>query len=162
MNIILEGLDASGKSTLAEKLNSIYGFPIVKKKTGPIKNFTDFEVDTIYDRHFVSEWVFKRVYNRPAKISDDGFRLLKASAIMNDSLIVIFVCSKMRIIYDRLLERGEVNYLEEMDSQQKYFMECANTFLKDYPNLYVVDIAKPNAYDNVETWLLNKIEEYKK
>ena len=161
MNIILEGLDASGKSTLANKIQSKYSFPIIKKRTGDITNFIDFKNNTIYDRHFVSEWVFQRVYNRPAKLNDKNFEFLKKVATIHNSLIVILICSDMKIIFDRLLERGELNYLKEMDSQQKYFTECINTLLKDYPNLYVIDIAKPNAYEDVEAWITYKIEKYK-
>ena len=160
MNLILEGLDASGKSTLAQKIQTKHNFPIVKKTTGNLMNFLDFKANTIYDRHFISEWVFQRVYHRPAKLSENDFNFLKNVAKTHDSLIVIFVCSQMQIIYDRLLDRGELNYLKEMDSQQHYFMECAQTFLKDYPNLYVVDIAKPNAYDDVETWIEGRMEFY--
>lgn len=161
MNIILEGLDASGKSTLAEKIQNKYGFQIIRKRTGNLENFIDFLPDTIYDRHFISEWVFQRIYHRKPKLNDVEFEIVKKTAISNDSLIIVFICSDMQIIYDRLIARGELDYLKEMNTQHKYFVDCVNTFLKDYPNLYVIDIAKPNAYENVEAWIIHKIEEYK-
>lgn len=162
MNIILEGLDASGKSTLARKLQSKYQWPIKKKGTGYFHEYLDFVPNTIYDRHFISEWVFPQIYNRDRKFNEGDFKFLVELAKACKSIIIIFVCSEMGIIYHRLSERGEFNeYFKEMTDQQYYFTQCIDTLLKNYPYLYVIDIAKENAYADLDNWLDNKINELK-
>lgn len=72
MRIILEGPDASGKSTLAEHLSRASGLPIIRG-TGPVKpgtassRFTEHDhvVNAIFDRHVrVSEYIYGPIFQR--------------------------------------------------------------------------------------------------
>jgi hypothetical protein len=71
MNIILEGVDASGKSTLAKELAARTGLPIIPSE-GPekyfgeinerVKRYNDFNRPAIYDRHpIVSHYIYSTV-----------------------------------------------------------------------------------------------------
>lgn len=61
MNIILEGLDAAGKTTLAEKLKLKYGMDIIHS-TASTRNdlayhldLLDYRSNTVFDRFYAGE-----------------------------------------------------------------------------------------------------------
>lgn len=155
--IILDGLDAAGKSTLAKKLRDKYGYQIKLKTTGYLGNYDDFE-PAVYDRHFPSEWVFPFVYGRKTKLTEDEFKYLINKANKTNTVVVIFLCSDMDIIYERLSNRGEFEYFKEMDDQQKYFKLCAEKLSNKIDTLYIIDIAEKDAYKKLEDWLMNEVE----
>ena len=161
MNIILEGPDAVGKTTLAEKLRDKYGMTI-HHSTSKTRNdlyyhidLLDYRNNTVFDRFNVGEVVYPQIYDRPSKLTEEEYDAINRRIIDNNDLFIIFTTSNMEIINKRLLERGEDDYLPEMDQQNKLFTEEANKFNTkyNYKNFYIVDIAEEDAYDKLDKWI---------
>lgn len=160
MNVILEGPDAVGKTTLAEKLRNKYKMSIHHSTTktrndlGYHLDLLDYRENTVFDRFHVGEFVYPKVYNREPKLNDNDFEIINKRIIDNNDMFIIFITSDMSIINERLIARGENDYLVEMDAQNTLFTEFANRFKKyNYKNFYIIDIAEPNAYDKLDNWI---------
>jgi thymidylate kinase len=125
MNIIIEGCDGVGKTTLVNKLKKYYGVDSIRLS---YKDPTDFEFydrileksDCIFDRHFLSEIVYSKLFNRESVIDfENTEKLLNKAHELN---IPIFILDTDKsIILDRLLARGtehgtilnNVSYLQD-------------------------------------------------
>ena len=167
MNVILEGLDAAGKTTLAEKIRDKWGFSILHS-TASTRNdlpyhldLLDYRSNTVFDRFHVGEYVYPKVYDRKAKMNYKELEEVERRIIDNNDIFIIFITSKMQIINERLIARGEENYLAEMDEQNKWFRKYVKRFEKyNYKNFYVIDVAKKGCYDKLDEWLaahINKV-----
>lgn len=160
MNVILEGLDAAGKTTLAEKLRDKFGMSILHS-TAKTRNdlyyhidLLDYRTNTVFDRFHVGEWVYPQVYGRPAKLTEEEFSIIEKRIIDNNDMFIIFITSDMKIINKRLIERGENDYLKEMAAQNKWFKNYIKRFNKyNYKNYYVIDVAEPDCYDKLDNWI---------
>lgn len=155
MNIIISGLDGCGKTTLAEKLKNKYNMKIIHS-TASTKNdygyhidLLDYQDNTIFDRFHTGERIFPfittdRYKDRAPKISLEEFDNITKRIIDNNDLYIIFVTTDLNIINERLIERGEFDYLEEVKQQQKLYLDIAN-YVKEkfnYKNFYICDIAE--------------------
>lgn len=160
MNVILEGLDAAGKTTLAEKLRNLYGMRIHHSTASTPNdlayhmNLLDYQSNMVFDRFHVGEYVYPNIYNREAKMSYSELREVEKRIIDNNDMFIIFITSDMQIINERLIARGEENYLNEMTEQNKWFNKYIKRFEEyQYKNFYVIDVAEPNCYDNLDIWI---------
>ncbi len=160
MNVILEGLDAAGKTTLAEKLRDKYGMSILHS-TAKTRNdlfyhldLLDYRTNTVFDRFHVGEYVYPKVYKRDVKIDDEGFVQIERRIIDNNDMFIIFIASDMDIVNKRLIVRDEKEYLKEMAAQNKWFTKYAEKFKKyNYKNFYVIDVAVKGCYDKLDAWI---------
>lgn len=164
MNVILEGLDAAGKTTLAEKIRDKWGFSILHS-TASTRNdlhyhldLLDYRSNTVFDRFHVGEYVYPKVYNRKAKMNNKELEEVERRIIDNNDIFIIFITSKMQVINERLIARGEEEFLAEMNEQNKWFKKYAKKFSKyNYKNFYVIDVAKKGCYDKLDEWLADHI-----
>ena len=134
MNVILEGPDATGKTTLAEKLKKKYGMSVHHSTTKTRNDLAyhidllDYRTNTVFDRFSVGEYVFPKIYNRPDKLAAEDFTTIDKRIIDNNDMFIIFVCSDLSILNERLIARGEDSYIPEMAEQNRLFTEYANRF----------------------------------
>ena len=162
MNIILSGPDACGKTTLGEKLKAKYNMPIIHS-TATTRNTLEYHLDlidyhdnTIFDRFSVGEMIFPKIYGRPAMLTEEEFFKTLRRVEDNNDMYIIFTCSDVEILKQRLIERGEEDYLAEIVQQCELYNEVAAkmaNFFSDYKNFYAIDIAVPGAYDALDAWI---------
>jgi len=157
MRIFLDGLDAAGKSTCAEMLQRKYGFSTFHSNGKSANTYLFFrrmfdDDNVVYDRCFVGEVVYTELYKRKQKLSDDSFAKLVQLMKDKKDVLVLFACSDLSIIYDRLRARHEEDYFDEMQGQQDGFMKIAELF-KDYEYFYLIDVSKRGAYKKLYSWL---------
>lgn len=125
MIIILEGPEAAGKSTLANKLSMQTGYPIVhrdKPKTeedklrmmeyylaavGSDKNF-------IFDRCWYSEIVYGTVMRDKSYISYEQMYQLETALAKNGGGMIIHCTDHLSLLWDRMITRGD-DYINEID-----------------------------------------------
>lgn len=165
MNIILEGPDATGKTTLAEKLQKKYGMSILHS-TSRTRNdlfyhidLLDYRENTVFDRFHLGETIYPIIYNRPGKLTEAEALAIDKRLIDNNDILIVFTTSDMEIINERLRARGEDKYIPEMEQQNELFTAAANKFAEhDYKNFYVIDIAKPGAYDELDAWIDERMQ----
>lgn len=162
MNIILSGPDACGKTTLSEKLQKKYGMSVIHSTASTPNTLAyhldliDYHDNTIFDRWSVGEMIFPKIYGREPKMTEEEFYISLRRVEDNNDMYIIFTCSDTNILKERLIERGEDNYLAEIMQQCGLYSEVAHKmsqFFKSYANFYIIDIAKPNAYDELDNWI---------
>ena len=108
--IILEGPDCSGKSTLAKKIAEHYNndteYNIVHN-TGHDPNDYDFyyqlmrKTNVIYDRLFIGETIYPKIFNRAQKLNVEEFDRL-VSVAKNLHIPIIVVVPSNEILITRL------------------------------------------------------------
>lgn len=163
MNIIIEGIDGSGKTTLANKLVENYHLNNNIHLTAKTENDFKFHMDllinnqkTVFDRFHFSEFnVFSPLYGRKPKLTHKQWDLINKQIIENNDLFIVMVCSDMSIVDARLVARGELDYIPEVRQQNELFLKACDEFenLYHYKNFYVCDIAAENAYDKLDAWI---------
>lgn len=164
MNVILEGPDATGKSTLAEKLKKKYGMKIINS-TSKTRNdlayhidLLDYQSNTVFDRFHVGEMVYPDVYGREGKLSDQDFLKITTRITENNDLFIVFYASDISVLKERLIKRNELDYLDEIEMQNKLFMKwiyVINAY--EYKNFIAVDVSKTSAYKMLDTWINKRI-----
>lgn len=111
MRVILEGCDGSGKSTFAETLATEYGCDILHMTRYSDKSLKSYLIkmsvndNIIFDRCFISEYVYSKVFNRYSQINDDNIRVLLDYAKALKYKIYILTCDNDEIM-KRLSERN--------------------------------------------------------
>lgn len=158
MNCILEGPEAVGKTTLAKKLMSKYDMSY--------EHFGSCDLDThmnallkdnvVYDRFHIGELVYPEIYGRVSKFNngiDDAFTIMKR-IVDNNDILIIFIASDTEVLKERLRERKEFNYIDEIDLQNSLFVKYAYVFSAwEYKNFYVVDVSEKDAYTKLDSWI---------
>lgn len=162
MNIILEGPDATGKTTLAEKLAAYSAMITVHFPSATLEEHLDalYKGDTVFDRFHIGELVYPEIYGREPKLTfDDANNKIMRAIVDNNDLLIIFITSDINILKERLIERGEYNYLEEIEQQNELFKKYAYIFSAwEYSNMYIIDIAEEGAYDKLWEWIRSRID----
>lgn len=158
MNIIIEGPDASGKTTLAKEFEK-HGFTYKKCSPGEHAeksnlNYNYFssllkDNNCVFDRFFISELVFSEQYSREPVISFEEVNSL-VSANLDNTILIFLYASDTNTLKKRLEERNEVEYLSEIDEQNKLFMKYAWIFSAyESKNIYLVNITNHDSLDEV-------------
>lgn len=166
MNVIIEGPDATGKSTLANYINNTYGMR-VHHSTSKTRNdyyyhadLLDYCENTVFDRFHIGEMVYPELYDRAGKLSNDDFYHISKKIIDNHDMLIILYSSDMSVLNSRFIDRGELDYIKEIEDQNKLFLKWVYVTMS-YENmlLKIVDISKPNAYENLYNWVDSHINE---
>lgn len=161
MNIILEGPDAVGKTTFAELLRDNYNMEIVHFPSATCQEHLDalYKDNTIFDRFHIGELVYPEIYGREPKLDFDeaNYKIMRA-IVDNNDILIFYVTSDLEILRQRLIERGEYNYLDEIEQQNELFKKYAYIFSAwEYENMYVIDIAQEGAYDRLTEWVKSRL-----
>src|SRR5690625_4336992 len=111
MIYIIEGVDASGKTTLIKKMSNYYGMDVLKgssfeqSKTSQcglfyiFLRFTHYE-NIILDRYIYSNIVYASLYSGYTKISDKQFDFIENE--IKNKAIIIYLYAEPNVIIDRL------------------------------------------------------------
>lgn len=137
MLCIIEGSDKAGKSTLAKHLSEVFGLEcthLTKPKTND--SFTEYSdmIDNIkgpmiYDRSFLSEYVYATLWRGGCKITDEQFKILedklKQKAIeLNVKTFVIYAQAPFEVIKERCItEKEDLLQLDQVAKCQKLYGE---------------------------------------
>lgn len=165
MNIIIEGPEAVGKTTLANKLKEKYkmNYEHLSSKT---KNDYEFHKELleknncIFDRFFLGELIYPKLYNREAKLNFNEALQLMNKIVENGDIFIVFFTSNINVLKERIKERGnnELKYLEEIEEQNKLFLQFGWIFeAYEYDKLLLVDVSKEENYKYLDDF----IEHYK-
>jgi thymidylate kinase len=146
--VYIDGPDAAGKSTLTSIYTNYYNCDF---RHLDASDPNDYEFHhmliskpemAVFDRFMISEVVYSTIYKRPCKLNMDELYTLWNQIMLSDSLYIILYTSDMSILEDRLKERGELDYLAEINQQNnlfKYWGTMLNSW--GYKNFHLLDIA---------------------
>lgn len=156
MNIIIEGPDGVGKTTLVRKLKEHYNIDSIRLSYKDPKDYNFYstileKTDCIFDRQFLSELVYPDIFNRECQLSFiDVCRLL---TLCEDKKIKIFILDvETDIINERLLTRGNEhqNILDNITLLRNKFNE-----LSKIHDIEIIDTTKISFED-----IIKKVDEY--
>lgn len=127
MNIIIEGYDGTGKSTLAKKLAKKLGLKY-QHQSEP-KTYLEYIKDlskdnTIFDRFFLGQFVYNTEDERKLTL-DELKKLVKE---INSNTIFIYVNTDPQTVFNRLLKRGEFKSLASWSEFYKDYVLKTATY----------------------------------
>lgn len=159
MNVILESPDACGKTTLAEKLQKKYGMGYLHS-TAHTPNDLKYHMDLldkdnmVYDRFMCGELVYPEIYGRKPKMTIEEIFTIMEKIIDNNDLLIIMYASDINTLKERLIARGEMNYLNEIEQQNELFKKVIyilNAF--EYKHFIPVDVSKIENYEKLDNYI---------
>lgn len=157
MEIIIEGCDGVGKTTLVNKLKKHYQIDSMHITSKDPNDYSFYKQllkkkDIIYDRHFIGEMIYPKIFNRKQKLSNRKFeKLLKYCRKHNIKIIILTTGDS--IISQRLYERGNehTKILENIHDINLQFRDIANKY-----NIEIIDTLEVNT-KAIYKWLENKL-----
>lgn len=116
MNIIIEGVDGSYKTTVAKKLSKKLGAPVIKGSSFELATGTNEQLfqhflqltqltNAIIDRSIYSNRVYATLYPKYTILTHNQREQIEEK--IRDNSIVIYLSANSEIIIDRLEERGD-------------------------------------------------------
>ena len=138
-NIVVEGCDGTGKTTLCKKLAERYGWDVVHVTSKDPNDFDFYKqtlrkANVVYDRHFLGELIYPRVYNRKGNLSLYDAEWFTHYSCDTKTCVIVLTAS-MDEIKRRLTERGELKFVfDKVESINRQFLNLADRF-----NLRVFD-----------------------
>ena len=154
-------MDAVGKSFLCNKLVTKYDMNVIHstaKTSNTLEyhiNLLDYHDNTFFDRFHTGERIFPFIYGREPKLTQEEFDLITERIIDNNDMYIIMYSSDPELIKKRLEERGE-DTAWEIEEQTKRYKEISEYVLEKfgwYKNIYVCDVSKDGAYDELDKWI---------
>lgn len=94
MRIIIEGADGVGKSTIAKKIAEKFNLSLVHFTNKDPRDLNFYyqslrKNNVVYDRSFLSEMIYPKIFNRPGKLKEYEFQYLLEKAKELDIKIII-------------------------------------------------------------------------
>ena len=127
MNIIIEGCDGTGKSTLARYFESLGMFYWHESEPRSFEEYckmlsTD---NVVFDRFCFGQFVYNLPEQR--KMTEEELHLLATEIAPKTNTLIIYVNCPTQVIIDRLIERGEGAEELRMD-MEKYVKNIRGTY----------------------------------
>lgn len=133
MNIIFEGSDGVGKSTLINNLVKLTGKPVIKGSSFEISEGgaeAMFEwskavllnnKDVIIDRFFYSNMVYGKMYDYPTMTPEQYEEL---NSIVNETAVVYYLTADTEVLIERIMRRGDEHIQpEDIEKIQNVYEE---------------------------------------
>lgn len=160
MNIIIEGPDCSGKTTLANYLKEHY-FLDYRHSSSKTENDFKYHFDLlnssnlVLDRFHLGEFIFPALVDRKAKMSfEDLKQLTNLIEYSNDCILVILYASDVNLLKRRLTLRGDdeftVNNIESINYMFKMF---AVSMFQHHKRIIGIDVCKQHPSKVVDEYL---------
>lgn len=136
-NILIEGPDCSGKSTLVEQLKNLLRWDAKALHHRPgdqflryLKEYTQQE-KVIFDRGHFSEYVYGQLWRKGNPFSTVEMDIL--NQFCRQRMLVIFTCPPLEVMMERYLQRQYQQQikLEELEKSRQLFCET----LSNIPHL---------------------------
>lgn len=146
MRIIIEGADLTGKSSITKSLEEVFLLSRVHvtskdPNTFEFYNETLNKTDVVFDRHFIGEMIYPKVFKRKGNLGKESFEILLNKARELNYKIYIVTASEEELL-KRLSLRGEKHkdVEDNLLSINKQFLAIA----KEY-NIEVIDTTFNNS-----------------
>ena len=154
-NIIIEGTDGTGKSTIADYISKSYDFEYYHSSDKTPNNYNyHFELlssdhKNVLDRFQIGEIIYPILFGRKSKLSLNQVLML---ARTEDTHTLILYSSSEEFLYNRLKNRGDddIDNIEYVYQANKLFKLVGEFFdILDIP-VTLLDIAKDDLHGEVD------------
>ena len=139
--IIVEGCDGTGKTTLCKQLAEKYGWDIVHVTSKDPNDFDFYKqtmrkTNVVFDRHFIGEMIYPRVYNRKGNLDRHDLEyFIKES--YKQKCPVIVLTADIEELKRRLSIRGEESFvLDKLSSINDQFIAIALKYELNIDNMW--------------------------
>ena len=153
-NIIIEGCDGTGKTTLCKKLAERYGWDIVHVTSKDPNDFDFYrqtmrKTNVVFDRHFIGEMIYPQIYNRKGNLDRHDLEYFIHQSY-KEKCPVIVLTTDLEEIHRRLSVRGEEKFVaEKIETINKQFLSIALKY-----GLQVFDTAQ-NSFEEICGYIEN-------
>lgn len=159
MEIIIEGCDGTGKSTVVQKLKEKYNCDILSMTKEGDKTVRGYEEkaklhNIISDRSFISEWVYSKVYGKKSELTKNWFGWLLDYEYRKYKIFVL-TCDP-NVIMQRINERGIDK--EDLTNITKLNQEYKNLAQSHSKRINIIDTTNLTC-DQVYGQIVSKVEE---
>lgn len=144
MKIIIEGADGVGKSTIVRFLADRFNLDKVHFTNSDPRDL-DFYSNTlrknnvIFDRHFLSELIYPKYYNRPPQLLPYESEYLFDYAKNENVLIIILTADEFKFHSEE-----EPSIMENIEEINNYYLRLAGKY-----NLPTVNVSSGNAIEEI-------------
>lgn len=121
--IIIDGLDASGKTTLCEKIKTAFpSLPVIKEtKDTDYEAYNPYAVSAIKDRSFLSEYIFSSIFNRTSRINYNQLKKYIIAAQLNHNVLFVIAVNGSHGLFKKIhTERGETTMYDYETTKRKW------------------------------------------
>lgn len=156
MQIIIEGCDGTGKTTLARKLSVHFNLSYIHLSR---KDPTDYifyqnifrKENVVFDRSYISEYIYPKYRHKKSNINFNDISYL----LQNYNSLLIILTGPIEIIRARLLNRAnEDNYV--ISNLANILYDYSN--IGDLVNCMFIDITKYNNFDEMFNEIKEKVD----
>lgn len=156
MNIIIEGCDGVGKTTLVNKLKEYYNIDSIRLSYKDPKDYNFYsrileKTDCIFDRHFLSEIVYSIIFERQCELNRVELTKLY-NQVVGSSIPIFILDTDTSEILRRINERGNEHQtiINNIDDIRLYFHQIAKLF-----DIEIIDTSKISFEE-----IIGKVENY--
>lgn len=156
MNIIIEGPDGVGKSTLVKKLKEYYNIDSIRLSYKDPKDLNFYsrlleKTDCIFDRQFLSEIVYSPIFGRVCQLTEEDVTLLYNKTKKLNIPIFILELPTDELL-DRINKRGKehINIINNLQKICDSFKDLSIKF-----NIEVINTSKISFEE-----IIKKVEKY--
>lgn len=139
MKIIIEGSDGTGKTTLSKFLAKELDLQFLKLNNNDPRDLNFYSEllrkdDIVYDRQFISEFIYPKYFNRPQKLKEYEFEyLIKKSKDLD--VIIIILTNDLKTIKSRLKNNEYPFITKNIENINDDYMKIAGKYeLKVFNN----------------------------
>lgn len=159
MNVIIEGPDCSGKTTLATYLKDHF-YLDYRHSSSKTKNDFDYHknllesTNLVLDRFHLGEYIFPALVNREPKM--DFNDLIKLTKIIEEgnNLLVILYSSDIDFLKNRLKTRGDDDFtVSNIESINNMFKMFAVSVFQNTSHVISIDVSKHNPIQVVYSYI---------
>lgn len=157
MFFVIEGSDKSGKTTLAKMLSEKYNLPIQHTGKPKTNDFVQEQLDiianvkgpVIFDRSFLSEYVYAELWRGGCKITDEQFRMLEQkmyekSVELGLDFVLVYAYAPAAIIKQRCIdEKEDLLQINQVD-------KCLELYEELFEKTSLSHIAYDSSVDSTE------------
>lgn len=167
---IIEGSDKAGKSTLAKHLSEVFNLDVTHLSKPKTKDtyteysemIADIKGPMIFDRSFLSEYVYATLWRGGCKITSEQFRDLELKLInkvtreIGIPLFVVHAHAPLEVIRERCIKEGEeLLQLDQISKCQSLYRDIfSETSLLHWT--YDSSVSKPESVSSIISEILKQ------
>lgn len=130
--LMVEGVDRVGKSTFVKRLKKILFLDSLHFTKNDPRNYlfysqTMLKDNIIFDRHFISEYIYSKAFNRPTTLTDNLFnKLMHQAQDLNIKIIILY--EDNRILEKRMASEEDLKVVENFKTINNLYIELGLKF----------------------------------
>jgi thymidylate kinase len=130
--LMIEGVDRVGKSTFIKRLKKILPLDSLHFTKSDPRNYlfysqTMLKNNVIFDRHFISEYVYSKAFSRPTTLTNEQFnKLMQQAQDLNLKIIILHEDNK--VLEKRMVSEEDLKVVENFQNINSLYIALGLKF----------------------------------